>query len=165
MRRKDREMDSAFALNIVDKCEWATLALTCTDGRPYCLPISIVRIDDFIYFHTAKSGQKIDCLNTAADVCLSCVGDTHRLANEFTTEYESAIIFGKASEVTDDKEKIAALKALCQRHTPTNMHNFDREVNISLPRTGVWKIRIHEITGKRKKYDKNGEEMKFGRME
>ena len=28
----------------------------------------------------------------------------------------------------------------------------------------MWKISIDEITGKRKKYDKDGVEMKYGRM-
>ena len=164
MRRKDREMNADFALKITDKCEWATLATVC-DGKPYCVPLTIVRIDDFVYFHTAKEGQKIDCLKSCADVCLCCVGDTNRLDSEFSTEYESAIIYGKASEVTDGQEKITALKALCQRHTPKNMPNFDDAIKQSLSRTGVWKISIDEIYGKRKKYDKDGKEMKFGRME
>ena len=45
------------------------------------------------------------------------------------------------------------------------MENFEDAIAKSLDRTAVWKIRIENITGKRKKYDKSGEEMKFGRME
>ena len=45
------------------------------------------------------------------------------------------------------------------------MSQFDGAINASLDRTAIFKISIDEITGKRKKYDKNGEEMKFGRME
>ena len=45
------------------------------------------------------------------------------------------------------------------------MHMFDAAVERSLSRTGVWKIEISSITGKRKKYDKDGVEMKYGRME
>lgn len=165
MRRVDRKMDKDFALMIVDKCEYATLSMIDTDGTPYCVPITIARDGETVYFHSAKEGQKITALNNDPNVCMSCVGDTLRATDKFTTEFESAILKGFASEVADDKEKIHALRLICQRHTPTNMHEFDMAIEKSLFRTGVWKIHISEITGKRKKYDKHGEEMKFGRME
>ena len=165
MRRSDREMDRDFAMAVADKCEYATIAMIDTDGSPYCLPISIARDGDNIYFHSAKEGHKISALKNAPDICMSCVGDTCRAEDKFTTEFESAIIRGNTEEVLDDAEKIHALKLICQRHTPSNMHNFEQAIEKSLSRTGVWKIRIREISGKRKKYDKNGIEMKFGRME
>ena len=62
MRRKDREMSKDFALEIVDKCEWATIAMLNEQGMPYCIPISIVRVADRIYFHSAQEGEKINCL-------------------------------------------------------------------------------------------------------
>lgn len=165
MRRKDREMSKDFALEVADKCEYAVLSMTdARNNAPYCVPISIVRVQQTVYFHCAKEGEKIDCLRANPQVCLACVGDTHRMPNIFTTEFESAILRGTASEVTDAQEKITALKYLCERHTPTNMANFDSEVASSLDRTAVWKIEIESITGKRKKYDENGKEMKFGRM-
>lgn len=165
MRRKDREMDKDFALYVTDKCEYAHMAMITPDGKPYCVPISIVRDGNFIYFHTAKAGGKIEALSKNPYVCLSCVGDTLRAKDKFTTEFESSIIRGTAVEVTDDEEKIHALRILSIRHTPTNMAEFDDAISKSLNRTGVWKIEIEDITGKRKKYDKQGIEMKYGRME
>lgn len=50
------------------------------------------------------------------------------MENEFSTEYESAPLFGNASEVTDETEKISALRWLCERHTPLSMDAFDREI-------------------------------------
>ncbi len=165
MRRIDREMDRDFALMVADKCEYANLAMASPEGEPYCVPVSIARDGDTIYFHCAKEGRKIDILRANPSVCISCVGDTLRATDKFTTEFESAIIFGTASEVTDDAQKVHALRLICERHTPSNMHEFETAIERSLPRTAVWKIQIAEITGKRKKYDKDGNEMKFGRME
>lgn len=165
MRRHDREMDKDFALNIVDKCEYAVISMVDMSGNPYCLPISIVRQDNTIYFHCGKEGLKVDVLKNNPAVCMSCVGDTNRLTDKFTTEFESAIVRGTAVEVVEDDERIAALRLLCQHHTPSNMAEFNDSISKSLFRTSVWKINISDITGKRKKYDKNGEEMKFGRME
>lgn len=155
MRRKDREMPKEFAECIADKCEYAVLSMVDTLNMPYCVPISIVREGEHIYFHSALDGFKIDCLRRNANVCIACVGDTYRPHNKFTTEYESAIIKGVAVEITDNAEKIHALKKLCERHTPTNMDNFDTAIENSLFRTAVWRIDVTEITGKRKKYDKN----------
>jgi hypothetical protein len=46
------------------------------------------------------------------------------------------------------------------------MAAFDAAIERSLDRTAVVKITLTEQpTGKRKQYDKSGEEMKWGRME
>ncbi len=164
MRRKDREMPKEFALGVSDKCEWAVISMIDKESMPYCVPISIVRKDDIIYFHCANDGAKTESLNLNNNVCVSCVGDTYRIPDKFTTEYESAIIKGRAFEVLDKMEKIDALKLLCLRHTPTNMPEFEMAIEKSLKRTAVWKIEISEVTGKRKKYDEDKKEMKFGRM-
>lgn len=151
MRRKDREMDEGFALGIADKCEYAVLSMADHHGDPYCVPISIVREGQNIFFHCAKDGKKADCMRENPKVCIACVGDTCRAKDKFTTEYESAVICGRAEEVTEDGEKTHALRLLCERHTPTNMQNFDAAVSQSLSRTAIWKVAIHTITGKRKK--------------
>lgn len=164
MRRKDREMPADFAYMVADKCEYAVMAMTGITGEPYCVPVTIVRENSRIYFHSALEGYKTECLKNDNRVCISCVGDTRRMKDKFTTEFESAIIKGRASEVTEEQEKIHALKILCERHTPSNMGEFDDAMKRSLSRTAVWRVDIEEITGKRKKYDAEGKEMKFGRM-
>lgn len=150
MRRKDRQMPKNWAINIADKCEWATLAMRTPDGYPYCVPLSIARMENYLYFHCANSGKKIDCLKFNPNVCISCVGDTQRLDDEFSTLYESAIILGKAEEVTNDDEKICALRAISLRHTPNNMSHFDETIKRSLAITSVWKVSIDHIDGKSK---------------
>lgn len=151
MRRKDREMDKSFALNVADKCEYAFLSVIDPDGKPYGVALTVVRHENYMYFHCAREGFKIDCFNANPDACMVCVGDTERLSDKFTTRYESAVIRGRLAEVTEDEEKIFALKLLCERHTPANMSNFDGAIKASLARTAVWKMSIDEITGKCKK--------------
>lgn len=154
MRRRDREMPEAFAWQVAEKCEWAVLGLIDPAGAPYTVPVSIACEAGNIYFHSARQGLKADCLQSNAAVCLSCVGDTRPLENAFSTEYESAIFRGTATEVTKDTEKIHALKLLCQRHTPANMHSFDAEISRYLARTAVWRIAPVSITGKRNQQNK-----------
>ena len=165
MRRKDREMPRDFALAITDKCTYSVMATVNPDGSPYCVPLSMARKDDWLYFHCAKDGQKIDNLRYNNRVCISCVGDVKITSGDFSTEFESAIINGTAFEVTEREEKIQALRLICERYTPDHMPAFDEAVKQSLDNTGIWKIHIDEIGGKRKKLDNDGKEMKYGRME
>lgn len=166
MRRKDREMPEEFALEVADKCEWAVMSMITPEGAPYSVPLSIARKGKWIYFHCARQGLKTDCLRENCQVCIVCVGDTNRgAADEFTTEYESAIIQGCAWEVTNDAEKVEALRLICERHTPQLMSQFDVAVAESLPVTAIWKVSVDRITGKRKKYGRDGKELKFGKRE
>ena len=151
MRRKDRQMPEEFAWQVVDKCEYAFLAMTAEDGTPYGLPITIVRNGNAVYFHSAMEGRKVHCLRQHPKVCLTCVGDTQIQQDRFTTLFESAVAFGTACEVTEDAEKIEALRLLCRRHTPENMAGFDAAIQASLKRTAIWKITVEEITGKAKR--------------
>jgi len=151
MRRKDREMGRDFALNIVDKCEYAVLSLVTPEGKPYAVPLNVVRDGENVYFHCAMVGEKIDCMRENSDGCMVCVGDTELVPEHFTTNFESAIIKGILSEVTEADEKIRALKILCEKFAPTNMADFDNAIHQSLAHTAIWKMSIHEITGKCKK--------------
>lgn len=164
MRRKDREMPRDFGLAVLDKCEWAVLSMV--DGaEPYAVPVSIVRDGNYLYFHSAFEGRKVDVLRRAPRVCLSAVGSTRLVPEEFTTEFESAFVTGTAVEVTGTEEKTRALRLICGRYAPTNVANFDAALAESLPRTAVFRVEIEELTAKRKKYDSRGKELKFGATE
>ena len=151
MRRKDRQMPEEFAWDVVDQCEYAFLSMTAEDGTPYGLPITIAREGRNVYFHSAMEGRKVRCLQANPRVCLTCVGDTEIQQDRFTTLYQCAVAFGTAAEVTEEAEKIEALRLLCQRHTPDNMAGFDDAIRRSLVRTGVWRITVEEISGKAKR--------------
>ena len=83
----------------------------------------------------------------------------------FTLQFKSATAVGKAEIVADREEKIAGLRAICQRFLPHHMDAFDDAIARSIERTAVVRITLTEApVGKRKQYDKEGEELKYGRM-
>jgi hypothetical protein len=83
----------------------------------------------------------------------------------FTTEFESAVVFGTISIVEDKNEKVMGLRLISEKYVPKDMTYFDKAVDVSYNVTYVLRLDIQHITGKRKKYDKEGIEMKWGRME
>ena len=151
MRRKDRAVSRDEALAALDKAAWGVLSSVDTDGAPYGIPLSLAREGEWLYFHCALGGHKIDNLRARPAVCVSFVGDAQFPEDNFTVVYESAVVFGTASEVTNREEKIHGLRLISERFTPKNMHAFDGEIAALLDRTGVWKIHIEDISGKRRK--------------
>lgn len=151
MRRKERREDENFAFEVLDKAEFAVLSMIDEDGLPYCLPISVVRIGEKLYFHSAENGRKAEAMSKDPNVCLTAAADVVSAEDKFTTYFKSAVVRGKAVRVTDDEEKITALKAICERFTPSNMPDFSNAIKMSLPRTAVWRIDIENATGKQKK--------------
>ncbi|MBO4874742.1 MAG: pyridoxamine 5'-phosphate oxidase family protein [Bacteroidales bacterium] len=171
MRKVSREMPSDWALEIFDKAPFVTVSFTRPDGSPYGVPLSLVRTDEkTFYFHGALDGDKMDCIVANPTVWLSavttCTPTVGPKDGSFTLQYKSAMAVGKAEIVTDEKEKIEALRAICVRFLPKHMDAFDVSIARSLSRTAAVKITLTAPpTGKRKQYDKQGEEMKYGRME
>ncbi len=150
MRRTDRERDRAFALAVIDRCEYGVAAISTGEEMPYCIPLSLVRVEDELYFHCALEGYKLDLLRKNPKVCISFVGSNQAASDSFTTYFQSAVVMGTAYEVTQEQEKIAALRALCEKLTPANMEDFDNAIARSLARTGVWGIHMEQVTGKEK---------------
>ena len=148
MRRSDRERDRSFALDVIDRCEYGVVSLQ--GEEPYCLPLSLVRVGEELYFHCALEGKKLELLHRDPRVWVSFVASNVAAKDKFTTYFQCAMVRGTASEVTAEGEKIAALRALCEKLTPTNMDAFDRAIAKSLAVTGVWKIHMDEITAKEK---------------
>ena len=171
MRKKSREMDADWALEVMDKAPYITVGMTDGDGMPYSVPLSLARTDEkTFYFHCATEGKKLDILREKPHVCLTAVSKCKPTVGpkdgSFTLEFKSAIAFGKAEIVADDNEKREALRAICQRFLPHHMDAFDAAVARSMSRTAVVRITLTEPpVGKRKQYDANGDEMKYGRME
>lgn len=162
-------MDAAFALEVFDKAPYITVGFTRPDGTPYCIPLSLARTDNkTFYFHGAIEGEKMDCIATNPNVALSavtrCTPTVGPKDGSFTLQYKSATGVGRAEIVTDRGEKIEGLRVICRRFLPNHMDVFDAAIERSLERTAVVKITLTEQpTGKRKQYDREGEEMKWQR--
>ena len=154
MRRNDRALSQEEALDIIDHAPFGTAAMCGKDGAPYCVPLNLTRAGSDLYFHCALDGTKSDLLRADGRVCITFVTQAQpgyqEKKNNFTCFYRSAIVTGRAHEVTDPGKKTEALRAICQRVLPAAMvgDNFDRAVEHSLPRTGIWRISMEEITGK-----------------
>lgn len=183
MRRKDRQMDESFALEVIDNSEYGVLGLG--NEEPYTIPLSIVREGKTLYFHSAPEGKKTELIKDGDSVSVSFVSrakvpriftkdQVEEIIKEksfgkvgskvFTTEFSSTHIMGKIYEVKDEEEIIFGLMLIAKKYTPEMADLAIDFIKNSLHRTRLYKIEIIEIQGKRKQFDSFGEEMKFGRL-
>lgn len=149
MRKKERQKDGQWALEVFDKAPFVTLSMIRENGTPYAVPLNMVRKDEStFYFHCAYEGEKIDCLKYNPIVSLSavsrCTPKYEEAKNNFTEYFNSAIALGKAEQVTDEAEKIEALRLLCERFLPKYMDHFDEAIARSLDKTNVIRITLTE---------------------
>lgn len=69
------------------------------------------------------------------------------LPKDFTTHYKSAVVFGRASIVTDD-EKRNAIIAIGEKYSHPHMEEGLKYIDKSINRFTVIKIEINHLTGK-----------------
>ena len=150
MRRKDKERDAAFAWQVLRDTTYATLAMTDSDGAPYCVPVNHVADEqgNAVYFHCAGAGRKWDILTKEPPVCLSAVSKAELIPGELTTAYKSALVQGRAILVQDPEEKLYALKLLVQALDPVSMERAVMCADKTMERTMIVKITPWEVTGK-----------------
>jgi hypothetical protein len=183
MRRKDREMDPDFAREVIDCSQFGVLACVTPEGKPYAIPLSIARAGDSLFFHSATAGSKVEYLPDGQEVALTFVshaqvpelfspeeltkmvnepGSASRLGSKvFTTEFESACVQGRVYELTDPADKISGLRCICEKFTPDKLAFFEVAAYDALKITKVYEIRIESLTGKRKRFDAQGNELKW----
>lgn len=145
MRRTDRENSTEEFYDLVF-AHAEEIFLAMNDGvYPYGVILNFVRKDKIIYLHSAKNGEKLDCLRKNGHVafCLAC---NIRIDQEkSSTYYKSVYGKGLASIVEDAAEKRNALELLAIRY---NAKCPVPATDAMADRVAIIKIVIEELSGK-----------------
>lgn len=159
VRRSDRAVtDDAW---IVDYLQRAPLGFFATSVEEQPFINSNLFVYDAkahaIFFHTARKGRTRSNVADGADVCFT-VAEMGRLlpadtALEFSVEYRSVVVFGRAMVVRDQGAATAALQALLDKYSPhlTPGEDYRPPVEEELKRTSVFRLDIESWSGKMKK--------------
>ena len=148
MRRIKQLLSQEDTVQIFERGTSGTLAILGDDGYPYALPLSYVYSQGKIFFHSAKTGHKIDAIR-ANDKASFCVIDKdHIVPEEYTSYFRSAIAFGRIKIMEDEQEKRAALDILAQRYTPGREEQRQRTMDKELPALCMLELDIEHMTGK-----------------
>lgn len=147
MRREDKLLSEAEAVEILTAGEEGVLATVGADGYPYAVPLNYAYHQGCIYFHCARSGHKIDNLRHNPRVSFCVVQDARIVAAKFSTQFRSAVVFGMAEEVAGS-EKAAGLLALVRKYARDHLAAGETYIRNAGEKTRVFRIKIERVTGK-----------------
>jgi len=150
MRRKDRQQDSAFAKQVLETAPYGILSMIDGDGSPYAIPISFALAGERIYIHGATEGKKLRLIGADGRICFTVVGKTRLLPAQFSTEYESVVVFGTARIVTDEQERHDGLMALARKYSPEFTQEAEAYIARARNETSVIRIDITQMSAKAK---------------
>ena len=121
------------------------------EGSPVVIPTIHWREGDTLYFHGSAAAGFLRSLRTGADACVTVTLldglVLARSAFHHSMNYRSAVIFGKAREVTGD-EKLAALTSLVEHVCPGRSRDARPANDVELKQTLVLAIPIDEASAK-----------------
>ena len=136
-------------IRILENGSTGVLAVLGDMGYPYTVPLNYVYADNKIYFHCARAGHKLDAMR-GCDKVSFCVIDMDEVVKEtLSTDYRSVIVFGRARELQDRGEVIAALRLICEKYDG-NRKQMEEELSGMLP--VVIAVEIEHISGKQSKH-------------
>jgi nitroimidazol reductase NimA-like FMN-containing flavoprotein (pyridoxamine 5'-phosphate oxidase superfamily) len=147
IRRADRALSEEQAKEILLKGEYGILSTVSSDGQPYGVPVSYTHTNNMLTFHCAVEGQKLENMAANNRVSFCVVGETEVLPGKFGTRYESAIIFGKAFELTGD-EKMIGLREFVKKYSPDFLEKGQFYIKNNAKKARIYKIEIEALSGK-----------------
>lgn len=149
MRRKKQQLSEAECLAVVERNTAGVLAVSGDDGYPYAVPLSYVYLDGAIYFHSAKSGHKLDAIRQNDKVSFCIVDRDQVVPEKYTTYFRSVIVFGRATVLEDAAEIRSAIEKLAIKYHPADApENRDAAIGRELHALSMVKIEIQHMTGK-----------------
>lgn len=160
MRRKDFECrDKVKAYKFLSLQDDGTLSSFNKEGEISIRPMNFVRIEDVIYFHGARRGEKVEGVSQKA---VFNVYESHSLIPSYwfhkddacpaTAFFQSIIIKGDYNLVEDLNEKAFALQKMMEKLQPEGKHlALDKEANYykkQLSRMSVFSLSIESFSYK-----------------
>lgn len=149
MRREDKAItEKRDVSEIIRQCQVCRLGMS-QDNMPYIVPVSFGYHEHAIYFHSARSGKKIDMLSANNRVCFELESGVMLKQSEtapcdWSFAYKSVIGFGYAEELSNDEDKGIGLSHIMAQYSDKKW-DF---ATIPLNRLRVFKIIIESMTAK-----------------
>ena len=148
MRRYKQQLSDEQCVEILRSEKRGVLALCGDGGYPYAVPLNFVYDEGKLWFHSAVEGHKIDAVN-ACEKASFCITSKQELSDDGWSYYfESVIVFGKISIVTDEAKRIEKLRKLGTKFYQ-NPADVEEELRKSASRAAVLELDIEHMTGKR----------------
>ena len=150
IRRKDRMLDNEKAMNLLETGEYGFLAMCGENGYGYGVPLNYAVDGKSLYFHCATEGFKLDSIRQNNRVSFCVTGRTKVLPAQFSTAYESALVFGRISDRLSEEERRKALNLLAAKYSPDFTEVSKEYISRTFSQTNVLRLDVEHLSGKSK---------------
>jgi nitroimidazol reductase NimA-like FMN-containing flavoprotein (pyridoxamine 5'-phosphate oxidase superfamily) len=147
MRRNKQVLSAADTVAVLNRCTNGILACHGDEGYPYAVPVSFVFSEGKIYFHSAKSGHKVDAILQNPKVSFAAVDEDTIVSAEYTSYFRSAIAFGQA-RIVEGEERRAAFAALVEKYSGDQPAEAKQHEIARCDHALIIAIDIEHLTGK-----------------
>lgn len=153
VRRDDREITDPAAIDAILRRGRYTAIAMVHDGAPYVVTLSYGWDAErgALYFHAATAGRKLEAIAADPRVCATIVIDGGYRPTKCEHPYESVVLTGRMSVVTDIDEKRHGMRVLISHleEEPEPVWTRNRlDGDKVFDRTNVLRLDIDEITAK-----------------
>jgi uncharacterized protein len=122
------------------------------DGQPVVIPTIHWRGRDELYFHGSAASRMLRSLKGGIDACVTVTLldglVLARSAFHHSMNYRSVVVFGKAREVTDPVERLAALESLVEHVCAGRMKDVRPPNDRELAQTLILAMPLTEASAK-----------------
>jgi nitroimidazol reductase NimA-like FMN-containing flavoprotein (pyridoxamine 5'-phosphate oxidase superfamily) len=137
---------------ILDAATVGHLGVVGDDGQPFVLPVACARLDDEMLIHGSVASRLLRSGAGGAPVCLTVTlvdgVIVARSLFESSMRYRSVVVVGRARDIDDRDEKLAALMALSDHLIPGRRGEVRATTEAELRQTKVFGLPLDEASAK-----------------
>ncbi|MBR2521428.1 MAG: pyridoxamine 5'-phosphate oxidase family protein [Oscillospiraceae bacterium] len=149
LQRKKQQLSHEECLRILQSEPRGVLCVLGDDGYPYGIPMDFwyCAQDGKIYFHSGKTGHKIDALRRCGKVSFCVCDSGFRRQGEWALNISSVVVFGKVDFIPEGERALEICRLLSLKYTDDEDY-IAREIRRSGPATLCFSLTPEHITGK-----------------
>lgn len=149
MRRAARAIPDEAAKQLLARSRRGVLAVNGDDGYPFAIPVNYFydEAQGKIWFHGAKTGQKVDALKKSDKVCFTVYGNEHLEPGDWAPYVQSTVVFGRCRLVEDAAYTEAKVRQLAEKYYPS-AEEIEAEIAKAIGGVQLYEITIEHLTGK-----------------
>ena len=147
--RKKQKLTEAECVAVLRQQKRGVLSVLGEDGYPYGMPLNhwYSEEDGKLYFHSGKTGHKIDAMRAEEKVSYCVYDEGFRRPGEWALNIRSVIVFGRISFIEDPEEAIRVTRRLSLQFTEDDAY-IENEIRRFTSNLLVFALTPEHICGK-----------------
>ncbi len=147
--RKKQQLSYGECIEILKNEMRGVLAVQGDNGYPYALPIDYwyQEADGKIYFHSGKTGHKMDALRKNDKVSFCVYDQGTRREGEWALNIRSVIAFGRISLIEEPDKVVDICRSLSYKYTQDSAY-IEEEIRKYASGTVLMEMTVEHMTGK-----------------